>query len=242
MKQLTFFLLLLTSCRLFGQDKESSTPDLKRVLIGFNVSPNICYRTLKVNDGSLLSAGIVMSRNENETVKLGYSAGLNMCLNVKRSFGIEAGIQYSNTGFRSKMMILNPLQPDPFVPNKAKSIYNFHYVDIPIKANFTTDEGKIRVFTSLGLTANFFIKETVTRVLVFCDHTDRKTGLTSESDSYNKLNFSPTMSVGIDYRINEKMNLRIEPTFRYGVLKIIDTPVTGYLYSGGINVVYYYGL
>jgi hypothetical protein len=50
------------------------------------------------------------------------------------------------------------------------------------------------------------------------------------------------MSVGIDYRINEKMNLRIEPTFRYGVLKIIDTPVTGYLYSGGINVVYYYGL
>jgi len=79
-------------------------------------------------------------------------------------------------------------------------------------------------------------------VLVFSDHTDRKTRLTSESDSYNKLNFSPTMSVGIDYRINEKMNLRIEPTFRYGVLKIIDTPVTGYLYSGGINVVYYYGL
>jgi hypothetical protein len=50
------------------------------------------------------------------------------------------------------------------------------------------------------------------------------------------------MSAGVDYRINEKMNLRIEPTFRYGVLKIIDMPVTGYLYSGGINVAYYYGL
>lgn len=242
MKQLTFLLLLLTSCRLFGQDNESSTPDLKRVLIGFNVSPNICYRSLQVNDGSSTSAGIVMSRNENETVKLGYSAGLNMCFNLKRHFGIEAGIQYSDKGFRSKMLILNPLQPDPFVPNKAKFIYNFHCVDIPIKANFTTDEGKIRVFTSVGLTANFFIKETVTSVLFFSDHTERKTRMTSESDNYNKLNITPTISVGVDYRINEKMNLRIEPTLRYGVLKIIDTPVTGYLYSGGINVVYYYGL
>jgi hypothetical protein len=165
-----------------------------------------------------------------------------MCINLKRSFSIEAGIQYSNKGFRTKMMILNPLQPDPFSPNQAKIIHNFHCLDIPIKANFTTDEGKIRVFTSVGLTANFFIKETATSVLVFSDHTDRKTRLTSESDSYNKLNISPTMSAGVDYRINEKMNLRIEPTFRYGVLKIIDMPVTGYLYSGGINVAYYYGL
>ena len=123
MKQLTFLLLLLTSCLLFGQGKESSTPDLKRVLIGFNVSPNICYRTLKVNDGSSSSAGIVMSRNENETVKLGYSAGLNMCFNLKRYFGIEAGIQYSDKGFRSKMVILNPLQPDPFVPNCKYPIF-----------------------------------------------------------------------------------------------------------------------
>ena len=242
MKQLTFLLLLLTSYRLFGQNTVSIAPDLKRVLIGFSVSPNICYRTLEVNDGSSSSASIVKSRNENETVKLGYSAGLNMCINLKRSFGIEAGIQYSNKGFRTKMMILNPLQPDPFSPNQAKIIHNFHCLDIPIKANFTTDEGKIRVFTSVGLTANFFIKETATSVLVFSDHTDRKTRLTSESDSYNKLNISPTMSAGVDYRINEKMNLRIEPTFRYGVLKIIDMPVTGYLYSGGINVAYYYGL
>lgn len=115
-------------------------------------------------------------------------------------------------------------------------------MDIPIKANFTTDEGKIRVFTSVGLTANFFIKETLTSVLFFSDHTERKTRMTSESDFYNKLNITPTISVVVDYCINEKMNLRIEPTLRYGVLNIIDTPVTGYLYSGGINVVYYYGL
>lgn len=38
------------------------------------------------------------------------------------------------------------------------------------------------------------------------------------------------------------MNLRIEPTFSYGLLKIIDAPVTGYLYSGGINIGYYFGI
>ena len=59
---------------------------------------------------------------------------------------------------------------------------------------------------------------------------------------YNKVNISPSVSAGIDYRINDRHHLRIEPTFRYGVLKIIDEPITGYLYSGGLNIGYYFGI
>ena len=50
------------------------------------------------------------------------------------------------------------------------------------------------------------------------------------------------ISVGMEYRIGERMDLRVEPTFRYGVLRIIDGPIIGYLYSGGVNVVFYCGL
>jgi hypothetical protein len=38
------------------------------------------------------------------------------------------------------------------------------------------------------------------------------------------------------------MNVRIEPTIKYGVLKIIDTPITAFLYSGGLNMSYYCNL
>ncbi len=50
------------------------------------------------------------------------------------------------------------------------------------------------------------------------------------------------VSVGVEYKINERMNLRVEPTFRYGLLTVIDFPVAGYLYSGGLNIGYYVGL
>ncbi|HRN94808.1 MAG TPA: hypothetical protein PL084_08790, partial [Chitinophagales bacterium] len=77
-------------------------------------------------------------------------------------------------------------------------------------------------------------------VLVYSNHTKRET--IPISYNYKKVNISPLISVGIDYKINSRMNLRVEPTFRYGVLKLMDTPITTYLYSGGLNISYYFGL
>lgn len=242
MKQLTIFLLTLTTLSSYGQDKtkETTTSDFKRIQIGINVSPDICFRTLKNNDGSSSSDFVLTQRNNRETIKVGYTAGLNVCFNFKKFVGLETGIQYSNKGFQTKFQDLIIGQPDPSLPNKSKFIYDYHYIDIPLKVNFTVGKKKVRLFTSIGVTTNIFIRETQTSVLVYSDRTDKKTNPTNFD--YNKLNISPTISVGMDYKINSRMNLRVEPTFRYGVLKIIDTPVTGYLYNGGLNISYYFGL
>lgn len=242
MKKLIFLLLTLTAFSSYGQDKteKTTTSDFKRVQIGINVSSDICYRTLKNNDGSSSSDFVIKSNNVNETIKVGYTAGLNVCFNINKIVGIETGIQYSNKGYQTKFQDFISGQPDPILPNKIKFIYNFNYIDIPVKANFTIGKKKVRFFTSVGMTTNIFIKETQTSVLVYSDNTERKTNPTNFN--YNKVNISPTISLGIDYKINGRMNLRIEPTFRYGVLKIIDAPVTGYLYNGGLNISYYYGL
>jgi hypothetical protein len=50
------------------------------------------------------------------------------------------------------------------------------------------------------------------------------------------------ISAGAEYKIKNKMYVRIEPTFRYGVLKIIDAPVTAYLWNAGLNMGFYYRL
>lgn len=242
MKQLTFFLMTLTAISSYGQDKTkvTTTSEFKRVQIGINISPDICFRTLENNDGSSTSDLVVKLNNENETVKVGYTAGLNICFNIKKNVGLETGIQYSNKGYQTHPIDLILSQPDPSEPNKSKFIYNFHCIDIPLKANITIGKNKVRFFTSVGLTTNIFKKETETSVLVYSDRTDKITYPTNFD--YNKLNISLTISVGIDYKINSRMNLRVEPTFRYGVLKIINAPVTGYLYSGGLDISYYFGL
>ena len=242
-KSLLFGLLLLTvGVATYAQDKAKETPaaDFRRVQIGINVSPDVCFRTLKNNDGSASSNLVIDQRNKNETVKVGYTLGLNVCFNIKKFVGLEAGIQYSNKGYQTKKQDLAFGQPNPSLPNQSKFVYDYHCIDIPVKVNFTIGKKKVRLFTSVGLTTNVFIKETQTSFWYYSNHTDKKTN-TANYD-YNKVNLSPMVSVGIDYKINGRMNLRVEPTFRYGVLKIINAPVTGYLYSGGLNISYYFGL
>ncbi len=237
MKYITTFLLTLTMIVSYGQD--NSALEFKRVQIGFNISPDICYRTLKSTDGSAYGESLIKDRNRRETVKIGYTAGLNACFNLTKSFGLETGIQYSNKGYQTKIDPNKEWNGSYPLYKKAQFIYNYHYIDIPVKAIYTIGNKKIRFMTSVGFTTNVFIKETKKSIFVYSDRTDRSKSTDYE---YNKVNISPTISAGIDYKINDNMNLRLEPTFRYGVLKIKDAPVTGYLYSGGLNIGYYFGL
>lgn len=254
MKLTTSLFAIIITANAFGQEikKDTPTADFKRVQVGANFSPDYCFRMLKNNDGSSISEDILKSRNSNESPKLGYSAGLNLIFNLREKIGIEIGVQYSNKGYQIKMDDLTfASMIDPrhgFVyntsgpkPTKVKFIYNDNYLDIPLKVNFIFGKRKIRFITSAGATTNIFIKATTTGVIEYADgsHT-RKTQ--SSSVDYNKLNISPFISTGINWKLNSRNNLRFEPTFRYGVLKIIDAPVTGYLWNAGLNIGYYFGL
>ncbi len=238
---ITLTLTLTTFCS-FGRDKTNDNfpTDFKRVQIGFNISPDLCFRTLKGNENSATSNFVMKNNKQRETLKVAYTAGLNVCYNIKKSIGIETGIQYSNKGFQTKLDKVVPLVPDPTNPDKFKYIFNYHYLDFPLKVNFTFGENKVRFFSSAGITTNLFLKQIQTNAYNFPDRTVRTSNPTRYD--YKKVNLSPNISIGIDYKINEKMNLRIEPTFRYGVIAISDDPVTDYLYNGGLNISYYYGL
>lgn len=246
MKQFTFLLLISISIGLFGQEKinEIASTDFVRSQIGINTSLDVGYRTLKNKDGSSIGNTILDFRNENEIPKIGFTTGMNILFNIKKNISVEAGIQYSNKGYQTKLYEANFITPDgggedPLLPDKLKYIYNYHYMDIPLKANLTFGKNKLRFISSLGLTTNVFIKETQTSIQVYSNRTERNTVPTNIE--YKRFNLSPTISAGIDYKLNNRMNLRIEPTFRYGVLKIIDASVTGYLFNGGLNIGYYFG-
>ena len=144
MRLLTFFILTLTAFTCFGQDMTRTTPaaNSKRVQIGINFSPDFCFRTLKNNDGSSSSDQVIDQRNEGETVKSGYTAGLNVCFSIKKFLGLETGIQYSNKGYQTQKQDLFFAQAEPGLPTQSKLIYDFHCIDISVKANFTFGKKK----------------------------------------------------------------------------------------------------
>jgi len=238
MKNLAIFILTVFVFSAYGQG--NSTSGFKKIQVGINISPDLCFRILKNNDGSSSSENIVHFRDSIETIKMGYTTGLNVCFNLNKTIGLETGIQYSDKGYQTIVTEFVSIQPDPNIPEKVRFIYHFHYIDIPLKANFTLGNKKVRFLTSIGIVSNIFIKETQTEILYFTDRKEKEKDPTGYE--YNKINLSAAISAGIDYKINSRMNLRIEPIFRYGILKINDTPVTGYLWNAGLNIGYYFGI
>jgi len=248
LKLTMFSFVILFGNSLFAQETPT-IPDFRKIQTGITISPDYCFRTLKNNDGSASSNTVISLRNSTEIPKLGYTAGLHFIYNFTKRTGIEIGVQYSNKGYQSRLSgltfgsMIDPRRGSTpgAGATKAKIIYNDYYLDIPLKVNFTLGEKKIRFVASAGITTNIFIKETETIVFEYKDGSHTREKLASFYN-YNQVDLSPTVSAGIDCQLNSRNHLKIEPVFRYGVLKIINTPVTGYLWNAGLNIGYYFGL
>jgi len=255
LKRLATLAALFLSLAAFGQENSGTTSRtaIHRLLLGVNVSPDYCYRTLKNNDGSSLASMIIDVRDESEVYKIGYTAGFNLCYTLTKKLGIELGVQYSNKGYAFKNSALifgDAIDPrygivtlpnSSATPTKAHITYNHHYLDVPVRAIFSFGKKRIHVVASLGVTTNILLSSTQTSTLEFANG-DTQSETYDQQNDFNSLNISPSISLGADYRISNKINLRVEPTFRYGLLKISDTRVTAYLWNAGMNVTCYYAL
>lgn len=237
MKRLFVFITTFISLSVLGQDKNPT----QKILIGFNFSPDYGSRTLKNNDGSSSSNLVIKSRNDIEVAKFGFTTGLNVCFNLSQLVGLETGIQFSNKGFKTKNQDLVYFPPNPSLPTKAKTNYTYEYIGIPLKAKFSFGKDKIQFLSSIGFMTNFLLNVKQTNIYEYSNGKTEKKKQTSAS-GFKKVDISPMVSVGIVYKLNNKIHLLAEPTFRYGVLKTKEAPVTENLWSAGLNFGFYYAL
>jgi hypothetical protein len=252
----SFILFSVLTVQTFAQNPASSDGNegLKRIEIGVNISPDYADRILQKNGESTTADWIIDGRNERETAKLGMTAGLAFGYRFTKFVSIETGVSYSNKGYQTKKdeitfgQMIDPRYGIPYsvsnggaIPTHIRFIYNHHYIGIPVKVNFSVGSDKWKFVSSIGIITEFLTKSTNTAVLFMSDDTKERNTETL-NDNYKIINVSPTASIGVEYVLNPSMSLRAEPTFRFCVLQIIDTPVTGYLYSAGLQFGYYFKL
>ena len=217
--------------------------------IGIAVSPDFNDRSLSNNDGSLSSGIVVDVRDNNETWKPGYTAGPVISYRVSDKVDLETGILFSNKGFRHKKTQatyasqfdgtgFNGPIPDGH-PSHWQFMYDHYYIDVPVKATFNFGKKRLRFTAGAGVAANVFVKETVRWKYLYEDGSSKRDSRTSEFD-YNGLMISPQASIGVNYKLNERFHFKAEPTFRYGITNIINTPVTGRLWNAGLNLSFYF--
>lgn len=174
--------------------------------------------------------------------KLAYTAGINFTYNLKSWLGLETGLQYANRGDQTGLIYVTTVaNPDPIADNRIRVQYNFHYIDIPLQVNFLLGKKKARFFSSIGINTNFLVQTTIKSTLYYNDGVERNRS--PYPYDFRKVNVSPTLSFGLDYKIGDRMNLRITPRLSYGLMSIIDknSNVNVSLYNAGLNIGYYYG-
>ncbi len=242
-----YFLLSITTFLAFTGSSQSSDSLTKprRWQIGVNYSADYNYRALRNNSGdestdseNQLIESIISDQDKLDKPKFGYTTGINSSFMFSRHIGIELGLQYSNKGYRMPNIPVTTVE-NPENAGTADFIYNYHFIDIPLRANFTFGKKKLQFIGSAGFVTNLFIKEIDKSVIHFSDRDEESQ---TESDyEYKPATLSAALSAGISYRFTDRMTIRLEPTVRYGLTDIVETnPISIRLYNAGINLGYYF--
>jgi len=242
-KLILIFLLCSAAIHSYGQGKTTLTripKNYKTFQIGAIGSIDMCYRTYENKQREASIDNLITSRNEGEMMKFGYHAGLGLCINASENFGMEIGVVYSNRGYETKLMNYIYTVPQPGAPIQGRSIYNYNFIDVPIKGNFFVGKGKVRFYGSIGVTTNVLISQNETFVKKYDDgRTEREVFQTN--NNFEKVIFSASVAAGIDIKFNKYLNLRLAPNFSHSIGRFQEGPLSMYLWTAGFGANFYYG-
>lgn len=211
----------------------------RRFFVGIQASPDLAYRSLELVDRNTFSEVIIDARNRLEVPRLGFTGSLVAGCALSEQFALEAGVGYSLHGWAldfSELSFGDQIEPRRgFIYNTNDVISSlnreFHYLNLPVRATLTLGKGRLRSISSVGASASILLKANSVSVI----NGDRNV---LQQDGYNAFNLFPMISSGVAYALGENGALRLEPTFRFGALKLRDYPIAERLWSAGLQLGY----
>lgn len=232
MKSLLLIVITLISLSALAQNK---------IYIGYSFSPDYSFRTLSKSDGSSGTALTIKSRNNLEQAKFGYTTALKIGYYLSDILSLESGIEFANKGYKIKQQDIIYEYPDPAGPINYKTNFTYQYLGIPLKVKMTFGRQKLNFTAGAGMVTNFLLSAKIESTSAYADGKTKRNKQSLAKD-LNKIDITPELSFGIVYRLNNKINLSAEPTFRYGLFKIIDAPVKEKLWNAGLALSIKYDL
>lgn len=208
-----------------------------------SVSSGIAYRNLVSTEGDDHWNDHIAFRNDYEEPRFAYGGGFFCALGLSDRFSVEGGLGYSLMGYQLNVDALtfgDMIDPNRGFIYETNDVplgalrYTFHYLEVPLRLVLHCGKGRLRSITGIGVSTGYLFFAGSTRTLVYADgSTDRST--TESNYDYRIIGLFPTLSTGVNYRLNHRMEIRMEPQARYGVLRIIDGPITAHLWSAGVG-------
>lgn len=236
-------LSLLLPLIVLASVSKCQTDSTRRWTIGAGVGTGLGYRTLSITEPSTTVDWIVRLRDEREEPRIALGGHVGAGCQLSRRIGLEAGIGYVQLGWQGQFDAGNfifrdpvdPLQTDPALPERVTFSEVFHYLDLRLGATLTLGNGRWRSISALGVAPALLIAAR-TRM-----HTEYAGGrLTRESrepvETFNTFNLFPYLSTGVAFHPGGRWEWRLQPSVRYGAMRIIDTPITAHVFSGTVDL------
>ncbi|TVZ08183.1 hypothetical protein JM80_0667 [Cellulophaga sp. RHA_52] len=92
---------------------------------------------------------------------------------------------------------------------EGKMVQQFGYLEVPLELNYALTEGKFGVNLIGGVSSLFLVDDSIS-----LESDDLRTKI-GESNNINSLNFSTNIGFGLNYMFTPKMQLSVEPMFKY---------------------------
>jgi hypothetical protein len=229
-------------CLLGTVHAQDAVPDA-RWRIGASIGSGGAYRTLINTNGSELADRIIDGRNEREEWDVAIGGGLYAAYRLSDRFSLEAGVAYARFGYGSTVELSDLSFGDQIDPRRG-FVYNtsdvppaswqlldrFHYLEVPIGVVMELGQGRWRSSTTLGVAPSFLLAAQGVTVSTYADGREDRESFDLPGD-HASFNLIPYFSTGVSMHPGGRWNWSLRPTFRYGALKLIDTPVSARLYS-----------
>lgn len=212
--------------------------------IGFLLSPNLAYRTqcgTNYVDPNFWSP-YFLYHHDTDLPKLGFSGGVLGVYSFNDRWKIQTGLTVSNNGWRIEKRDITWTN---FTAYAAQ--LNFYHLDIPAQVKYIfLKKEKYGLFAIAGIEANFNVSNRYIDIRWYGDEKTRtKTDFREyelswyENGEYvyhefRKFNLSATAGIGCDIYLSDKITLFFQPTFRFMVLPLLDSPVEWRLFSAGL--------
>lgn len=243
------------------QTKDQKTKPEDRWSISSNVAP-VYFNSL--GKGSSIHSQF-NSNNKSGDISMSYGIKGSYVLNNKLS--VRAGLNKVNIGYSTNdIYVYNNISPASTVEKPIKTIeftesaqnmifisgndlsfsqipnvvsnqiqgsidQKLGFLEVPIELEYKLSQKKIGVTVVGGLSTLFLSKNEVYSTL------DGNSTYLGKATNVNSTSFSANLGIGIDFKLSEKFNFNLEPTFKYQLNTFSDTsgnfrPYVIGLYSG----------
>jgi hypothetical protein len=226
---------------------QGPAPTSSRWSVGVMGTSAMTHRTLLNKDGSDQSDMIISLRDDAEVPRFGYGGKLMIARHLDDRWTIGIGVSYMRFGYQSDYEVSDLTFGDLIDPRRGfiystttvpptsfRYIDDYQYIGIPLEVQRSWGTKRFRPLVGASITPSYLLEaSTITRYEYSDGSSDRNR--TSVRSDFNAFNLFATVQAGCGYNIGERLQVHVQPYGSVGVLDVIDAPISGWLWSVGVQ-------